>query len=228
MTALRSPATQRCLRSAAEDLRLSLDGWVEVPAMQDDTRCFGHRDNEALLITVRCAGNQWEWSAASALPPGAQQPWCRVHEQGVEVCDNERTALLSALHLAGDDMREAAGCATATLHARLETITRHRGLDLFVTPAEPGGGAAPDPATPRPIIWAITARDEAGNETVGEVRACGEHEARMAYLRGAPAAEVLLIEPRLAVLPTTSPEARAALRHWLVREAPGTAALLGI
>lgn len=160
--------------------------------------------------------------------PGAQQPWCRVHDQAVEVCGNERTALLSALHLAGDDMQEAAGCATATLHARLDTITRHRGLDLFVTPAEPGGGAATEPATPCAIVWTITTRDRAGEETVAEVRACGEHEARMAYLRGAPDAEVLLIEPRLAVLPTTSPEARTALRRWLVREAPGTAALLGV
>ena len=162
MTPLLSPAMQLCLRSAAEDLRLSLDGWVEVPAVGDDTRRFGHRDNEALLVTVRCAGSQWEWSAGSALAPGAQQPWCRVHDHAVEVCGNERTALLSALHLAGDDMQEAAGCATATLHARLETITRHRGLDLFVTPAEPGGGAAPDPVTPRAIVWAITARDRLG------------------------------------------------------------------
>ena len=228
MTPLLSPAMQLCLRSAAEDLRLSLDGWVEVPAIGDDTRRFGHRDNEALLVTVRCAGSQWEWSAGSALPPGAQQPWCRVHDQAVEVCGNERTALLSALHLAGDDMQEAAGCATATLHARLEAITRHRGLDLFVTPAEPGGGAATDPVTPRAIVWTITARDQAGEENVAEVRACGEHEAQMAYLRGAPDAEILLIEPQLAVLPTTSPEARAALRRWLVREAPGTAALLGV
>lgn len=228
MTASLSPAMQRCLRSAAEDLRLSFDGWVEVPAIGDDTRRFGHRDNEALLVTVRCAGSQWEWSAGSVLPAGAQQPWCRVHDQAVEVCGNERTALLSALHLAGDDMQEAASCATATLHARLEAITRHRGLDLFVTPAEPGGGAATDPVTPRAIVWAITARDQAGKENIADVRACGEHEARMAYLRGAPGAEILLIEPQLAVLPTTSPAARAALRRWLVREAPGTAALLGV
>ena len=50
----------------------------------------------------------------------------------------------------------------------------------------------------------------------------------MAYLRSAPEAEVLLIEPRLAAVPPASPEMRAALRRWLVSEAPGTAALLSV
>lgn len=219
---------RRCLRSAAEDLRLSEEGWVEVPTQgPTHTRSFGHRDNPSVLLTATSSGGRWAWSAGSGLGAGSQMPWCRIHEQQVELCGNERSALLAALRVAGDDMTEASLCATATLHARLEVIVRHHGLDLFVAPAEPGGGAAPEPLVPCQQAWTVTARGGDGEEFTSEVRANGEHEARMLFLREQPEAEVLLIDPKLARVPSASPETRAALRQWLSHECPTLAALIG-
>ncbi|MBI0536970.1 hypothetical protein D9599_15475 [Roseomonas sp. KE2513] len=219
-----STLIERGLRSAAEDLGLSPDGWSPIEGYPGTGHAFRHCDKPSLVVEVSTDEHSWSWTAGNSgsgprlkAPPAVTQRWACVHGLLVRDCADARAALLDALTIAGDDLEEARACSTIMLHTRLETLTCRRGVDVFVAPIEHVGTSTEEPAQPLRLTWDYRGAVPNGDDVAGEVVAADEMTAQELAQQRHPGLDLISLEPRLAglrSLPVTP--ARIALERSLI------------
>lgn len=202
-----STLVERALRSAAEDLGLSPDGWSTIEGHPGTGRAFRHRDKPTLVVEVSTDEHSWSWTAGNAssgarmkAPPTITQRWACVHGLLVRECVDERAALLDALTIAGDDLEEARACSTVMLHTRLETLTCRRGVDVFVAAVRYVEVTAEEPAEPLRLTWDYRGAVPNGDDVAGQVIATDEAAAQELAEQRHPGLDLISLEPRLAGL----------------------------
>ena len=210
---------ERVLRSAAEDLGLSPQGWTALDGDLLNGQSFRHPDRPSLVIEVVCDGQAWSWSTGGSdrderpvLLTASGQPWACVHDLAIGLHADARAALLAALAVAGDDLREARLCSTAMLHTRLAAVTGRRGTDVFVAPVKVVPGRETAPAAPRALVWDYRSVIPDGTEVSGTVVATDEVTAEDLAVHTCPVLHLISLRPRLAGLsPLPQIQAGAAL-----------------
>ena len=231
-----STLVERALRSAAEDLGLSPDGWSPIEGYPGTGHAFRHRDKPSLVVEASTDEHSWSWTAGNSgggprlkAPSVITQRWACVHGLQVRECIDVRAALLDALAIAGDDLEEARTCSTAMLHTRLETLTCRRGVDVFVAAVQHVETAAEEPAEPLRLIWDYRGAVPNGDDVAGEVTAADEAAAQELTEQRHRGLDLISLEPRLAGLrPLPVTPARLALERSLpslrvARDVPITA-----
>ena len=230
-----STLVERALRSAAEDLGLSPDGWSPIKGYPGTGHAFRHRDKPSPVVEVSTDEHSWCWTAGNSgsgprqmVRPAVTQRWVCVHGLMVRDCADVRAALLDALVIAGDDFEEARACSTAMLHTRLETLSCRRGVDVFVAPVQRVETLAEEPARPLDLAWDYRGRVPSGDDVAGAVTAAEEAAAQKLAEQLHPGLDLLSLEPRLAGLrPLPITPARMALERSLPSLRSARAVLIG-
>ncbi|MDU7519877.1 MAG: hypothetical protein E7K72_00550 [Roseomonas mucosa] len=218
-----STLVERALRSAAEDLGLSPDGWSPIEGYPGTAHASRHHDNPSLVVEASTDEHSWSWTAGNAsseprlkVSPTITQRWACVHGLQVRECVDERAALLDALAIAGDDLTEARACSTVMLHTRLETLSCRRGVDVFVAAVQHVEVTAEEPAEPLQLTWDYRGAVPNGDDVAGQVIAADEVAAQELAEQRHPGLDLISLEPRLAGLrPLPVTPARIALERSL-------------
>lgn len=218
-----STLIERALRSAAEDLGLSPDGWTVIEDYPGTGHAFNHRDKHSLVVEVSTDEHSWSWTVGNSgggprlKPPSAgTQRWACVHGLQVRECVDERAALLDALAIAGDVLMEARACSTVMLHTRLETLSCRRGVDVFVAAVRYVEVTAEEPTEPLRLSWDYRGAVPNGDDVAGQVIAADEAAAQELAEQRHPGLDLISLEPRLAGLrPLPVTPARIALERSL-------------
>ena len=213
---------ERALRSAAEDLGLSPDGWSRIRGDSGTSQTFRHTARPALVVEVSIDGPDWSWRASLAKSHrqpalGPAQPWACIDGLAVRVSSSQRGALRDALAVAGDKIAEANACSTAMLQTRLDVLVSRRGLDLFVAPVQHLGGRQAEPAAPLRLDWSYRGQTPDGGDVAGVVQGADEAEAIEAVEHLWAGLDLLELSPRLARLAPLSSAARRAAERGLRR-----------
>jgi hypothetical protein len=221
-----STLVERALRSAAEDLGLSTDGWSPIQGFPGTGHAFRHADRPALMIEVSTDDSGWGWSVGQSgsgprrqANTGVDQRWACVHEMIVRESPSRRAALLDALAIAGDDLTEAGVCSTEMLHTRLGVLVCRKGLELVVAPVQHLDTVPAEPAEPLRLRWSYRGTTPAGADVAGNVEASNEAEAVDAVERLHPGAELTELTPGMAGLSPVLPVARRLAEEGMRRAA---------
>ena len=204
---------ERALRSAAEDLGLSPDGWSRIRGDSGTSQAFRHTARPALVVEVSMDGPGWSWTASLAKSHrqpalGPAQPWACIDGLAVRVSPSQRGALLDALAIAGDNIAEANACSTAMLQTRLDVLVSPRGFDLFVAPVQNLDRRQAEPAAPLRLDWSYRGQTPDGDDVAGVVQGADEAEAIEAVERLWAGLDLMELSPRLAGLAPLSSAAR--------------------
>ncbi|TPG55914.1 hypothetical protein EAH89_13320 [Roseomonas nepalensis] len=221
-----STLIERALRSAAEDLGLSNDGWSPIQGFPGTGHAFRHADRPALVVEVSANDHGWGWSVGQTesgprrrANAGVAQRWACVHKLIVRESPNSRAALLDALAIAGDDLLEARSCSTEMLHTRLDVLVCRKGLELFVAPVQRLDAAPAEPVEPLRLEWSYRGTASVGDAVTGTVQASNEVEAVEAFERLHPGADLAELTPRMAGLAPVLPIARQLAEEGMRRAA---------
>ena len=209
-----STLVERALRSAAEDLGLSTDGWSPIRGFPGTGHAFRHADRPALMVEVSTDDHGWGWSVGQSgsgprrrANPDVSQRWACIHKLIVRESPDSRAALLDALAIAGDDLAEAGACSTEMLHTRLDVLVCRKGLELFVAPVQHLDTASAEPAEPLSLQWSDRGTTPVGADVAGTVEASNEAEAVEAVERLHPGSDLAELTPGMAGLAPVLPVA---------------------